>query len=112
MKQKFLFACVAALILNTVTLSSFAGDNHAGLLGDPAEPSQASRTINIGLDTAYVNVTHGDVVKFVVGDKIFAWNFNGPARIAEIDLNDIAPPDTLNHTVKAYVRRDPATNGG
>jgi hypothetical protein len=112
MKQKFLFAGTLALILTTATLPSFSADDHANLLGAEAAPSTASRTIVIGPDTAYVNVMHGDIVKFIVGDKTFAWNFNGPARISEIDLNKIAPPGVLNHVVKAYIKRDPATNGG
>lgn len=112
MKQKTFFAGALMLMFAGATLPSHAADNYAGLLGDPAALAAASRTVIIGLDTEYVNMTHGDVVKFVVGDKTFAWNFNGPARVSVIDLDKIAPPGTLDHPVKVYIRRDPATNGG
>ena len=111
MKQKFLFACAAALMLTITTLCSCAADNHAKLLGDAVEPSAASKTITIGSDTAYVNVTRGDIVKFVVGDKTFGWHFDGAGTVSEIDLNNIAPPGVLNHVVKVYIKRDPAYNG-
>ncbi len=111
MKQKIFLICAATLILGGTTLSAFAADNHAALLGQAAAPATANRTIIIGPDTAYVNVTRGDVVKFVVGDKTFAWNFGGPSTIGEIELNAIAPPGILNHTVKAYIKRNLLDDG-
>jgi hypothetical protein len=111
MKQKYFFVGVAALMLATATLPSFADDNHVSLLGGATEPSAASLTITIGPNTAYVNVTRGDIVKFVVGDKSFAWSFDGASTISEIDLNNIAPPGILNHLVKVYVKRNTIYDG-
>jgi hypothetical protein len=109
MKMKILFAGAASVILATAMLPAVAGDN---LFGDRVEPLSASRTVVVGANTGHVNVTGGDVVKFVVGDKSFAWAFNGPSSIGEIDLNEIAPAGTLDHTVKVYVARNPDTDGG
>jgi len=112
MKQKLLLASILTLALSAIGLSSFGDDNDAGMLGTSAEPSVASRTITITPNTNYVNVTSGETIKFVVGDKTFAWRFNGPSRHSEIDLNKIAPAGVLDHTVKVYIRRNPANNGG
>ena len=79
------------------------------LLGDPASPASASRTIAIYPDTRYVNVTGGEVVKFTVGDKSFAWNFNG--RPTSFDLNAVAPPGVMDHRVKAYIAPNPLYGG-
>ena len=112
MKLKFLVATSAALILTSTCLSAFADQSHSTLLGDPAAPSAAVRTIVIGQGTGYVNVTRGEVVKFVVGDKTFAWDFNGPSNIAVIDLNAVAPSGVLDHAVKAYIARNLIDDGG
>ena len=79
------------------------------LLGDPASPASASRTIAIYPDTRYVNVTGGEVVKFTVGDKSFAWNFNG--RPTSFDLNAVAPPGVMDHRVRAYIAPNPLYGG-
>ena len=76
------------------------------LLGDPATPEQAQRTIVISPTTQYVNVTEGDVVTFVVNDVTFAWNFDGPPEVSSFELNRVAPAGALDHTVTAYVARN------
>ena len=81
------------------------GNAGIALLGDPASPAWATRTIAIYPDTRYINVTGGEVVKFTVGDKSFAWNFNGWR--SSFDLNAVAPPGVMDHKVKAYVAPNP-----
>ena len=81
------------------------GNAGIALLGDPASPASANRTIAIHPDTRHVNVTGGEVVKFTVGDKSFAWNFNG--HPSSFDLNAVAPPGVMDHRVKAYVAPNP-----
>ena len=85
------------------------GNAGVTLLGDPASPASASRTIAIYPDTRYVNVTGGEVVKFTVGDKSFAWNFNG--RPTSFDLNAVAPPGLMDHRVRAYIAPNPLYGG-
>ena len=75
------------------------------MLGDLAAPSSATRTIAIRVDTRYVNVTGGEVVRFTIGDKAFAWNFNG--RSSSFDLAAVAPPGMLDRKVTAYVAPNP-----
>ena len=76
-------------------------------LGEAAAPPAATRTIVIGPHTRWVNVTGGDIVKFVVGEKTFAWNFDVAEGVSSFDLNRVAPPGTLDHTVVAYVAPNP-----
>jgi uncharacterized membrane protein YgcG len=82
------------------------------LLGDPAVVTAATRTIVITPDTSYVNVTGGEIIKFVVGDKSFAWNFDGAQYLDKFDLNQTAPPGILDHRVIAYVAANPLYSGG
>lgn len=82
------------------------------LLGDPAPISAATETIVIRPDTKWVNVTGGDTVKFVVGDKSFAWVFNVASTVSVFDLSRVAPPGVLNQPVDAYISPDPRYIGG
>ena len=77
------------------------------LQGDPAPISAATRTIVITPDTKYVNVTGGEIVKFLVGDKAFAWNFDGAEYVAPFDLAMAAPLGVLDHKVTTYVDPNP-----
>ncbi len=78
--------------------------------GDSATDSAATKTVVIGPETRFVNVTGGEVIKFVDGDRSFAWNFDGPYGYA-FELNRVAPPGVLDHRVTAYVDPDPYYNG-
>jgi hypothetical protein len=112
MKQKLLVKTGIASLLLVTTLPLFAATPRIDLLGDPASPSAATRTIVIKPDTRYVNVTGGDIVKFVSGDKTFAWNFDGGENVGSFALNEIAPPGTLDHRIMAYVTPNPRYMGG
>jgi hypothetical protein len=81
------------------------------LWGDPAPVSAGTRTIVIAPDTKYVNVTGGEIVTFVVGDKAFAWSFNGTRYVVPFDLSITAPPGVLDYKVMAYVAPDPRYMG-
>lgn len=94
-------------------LAACASTTHGpSLLGDPAPVAAATRTIVLTPDTRWVNVTGGDIVKFVAGDKAFAWNFDVGAGTSSFDLNRVAPPGTLDHKITAYVAPDPRYIGG
>lgn len=81
-------------------------------LGNAAPPAEATRTIVITPDTRWVNVTGGETVTFIVGDKSFAWTFNVASNVFTFDLNRIAPPGVLDRPVKVYVAPDPRYIGG
>ncbi|SFB34780.1 Heavy-metal resistance protein CzcE [Collimonas sp. OK607] len=105
MNPRHLIAVVAML---TASASSFAGSQpRIDLLGDPIPVSAATRTIVITPDTRYVNVTGGETVRFLVGGKSFAWNFDGSIMVSSFDLNRTAPASMLDHTVTAYVAPNP-----
>lgn len=76
-------------------------------LGDSAPLTAATKTIVIRPDSKWVNVTGGDTVKFVVGDKAFAWAFNVASSVRSFDLRRVAPSGMLDHQVQAYVAPDP-----
>lgn len=103
----------AALLFATLAgcLAPMDAQRRIKFLGDPADAAAAIRSVSIGPDTSYVNVTGGDIIRFVVGDKTFAWNFNGAGEY-HFDLVLVAPPGVLDHKVMVYVRPDPFTNGG
>lgn len=82
------------------------------LYGDPAPVAAATRTIVITPQTRYVNVTGGDIARFVIGESAFAWNFDGPLEIHSFDLRAAAPPGMLDHSVIAYITQDLYRAGG
>ena len=82
------------------------------LYGQVAPATAAVRTIVITPATRYVNVEGGQIVKFVAGDKEFAWNFNNASTVSSFDLNEVAPSGMLDHPVRAYISPDPKYMGG
>jgi len=106
---KLIVAGAVPLMLATTSYSSIAAGD---FYGEPAQASVSSRTVTIDKDTRYVNVTGGEIIKFVTPTKTFNWNFNTYARPnAVIDLNKIAPAEALDHEVKVYVAADPSYAG-
>ena len=103
MKLTFIPTTVVALLLSAASLTAFASPPPVALLGDPAPTTMSARTIVIHPDTKYVNVVGGDTVKFDVGGKSFAWNFDVPVTITSFDLNRVAPTGVLDHPVTVYV---------
>lgn len=114
MKSRLLLPTVLAIVLPIACVSPTHFTPRTDLLGDPAPPSAATRTIVITPDTKWVNVTGGDIVKFIAGDKTFAWNFNVAQTISSFDLSQVAPPGILNRKVEVFVAPDPRYigNGG
>ena len=113
MKTTSLLRAVMALALALPALASSAARQRLDLLGDPAPPTAAGRTIAITADTRYVNVQGGEVVRFDVGaNKSFAWSFNGSVVVTSFDLARVAPSGMLDHAVTAYVSPNPLYIGG
>ena len=78
------------------------------LLGDVVPTTDAVRTIEITSSTHWVNVNAGEVVRFVVNGKEFAFNFDS-RDVSSFDLARVAPEGTLDHSVTAYV--EPMVDG-
>jgi hypothetical protein len=108
MKMTSLVPAVLALTLALAALPSTAARKiPVDLLGDPAPPTAAERTIKITPNTRHVNVERGEIVKFDTGGKTFAWDFDTAETVLSFDLNQVAPPGTLDHKVTAYVAPNP-----
>jgi hypothetical protein len=105
--------CMKQLLIPLVVVASLSGctlptaEPPIDFLGDPAPPAAATRTIVIKPDTKWVNVTGGETIRFVVGNKTFAWTFNVASNVWAFDLNRVAPPGVLDHPVQVYIAPDP-----
>jgi hypothetical protein len=108
-------ARLSALALSALLLSAcqdFASQEvPSKLLGTLVPVSAVNYTIVIGPGTTGVNVTGGDIVRFVAGDKVFAISFDGSLSVRSFDLQRLAPPGTLLHPVMAYVLPNPLYSG-
>ncbi|RJG24130.1 CzcE family metal-binding protein [Massilia cavernae] len=112
MKRQSMFPSILALALlaSCASLSNVAPRTE--LLGDPAPTAAATQAIVITPETRWVNVTGGETVKFIVGDKEFAWNFTVAPSISSFALNRVAPAGIMTRNVVAYVAPDPHYLGG
>ena len=100
-----------AVALSAASLSAAAA-TRADLLGEPAQQPSAARvavtavadrTIEITGGTKWVNVNHGEVVRFVSNGREFTWYFDGVSQPQPFDMTEIAPAGFLDHGVKVYV---------
>ena len=91
---------IAATVLTGSALAD-AGERTA-LLGGPASPEDpVNKVVAINAGTRWANVNQGETVKFIVGDKSFAWHFETP-KLA-VNLAEIAPAGTIDRTIYVYV---------
>ncbi len=111
MNWKTLTAATAAMMLYAASLPVIAERKYAELYGSPAAPSAHARTIVIHPDTGYVNVRGGEVIRFVVGDQSFGWNFDVAQTVTTFELNEVAPAGLLDHPVRVYVGLNPRRAG-
>jgi membrane protease subunit (stomatin/prohibitin family) len=98
--MKMLVKTVAVLALSAASLSAVAVTN-ADRYGEAASPVDAERTIVIAPNTRFVNVNHGEIVKFVANGQEFAWDFDGLPQ--SFDLKQVAPQGAIDHSVRVYV---------
>jgi len=76
----------------------------AHLIGRPALPAEATRSITITPSTRFVNVSYGDVVDFKTPNgQEFAIRFDVGQNVSSFDLQRVAPAGALDHPVTAYV---------
>jgi len=106
---KSISTVLALIVMGTVLPATATEMNYSTkqikLLGGPAQPASAERTITITEKTKSLNVVGGETVKFVTGDKVFAWHFDGP--FSSFKLNQVAPDGVLDHVVTVYVSPNP-----
>ncbi len=106
MKLEFLVPTAAAMLC-AACASPPTATAGAGQLGEPEPVSAASRQVTIAPDTRRIDVADDETVKFVVGTKSFAWKFDGSPDGYAFDLQRIAPPALLTHSVEANVAANP-----
>jgi len=102
--MKLSIPTLAALTLSAASLSAVAATTRVDLLGEPAQTTVGARTIVIKADTKWVNVRHGELIRFVENGKEFDWNFDGVAQPQPFDLTEVAPTGIFDHSVKVYVQ--------
>lgn len=104
--KKPLITTVALLVLMWGSPAP-AAEIRQDLLGDAASGDAAARSITIHPDTRYVHVEGGEVIRFIAGDKIFGWDFNGPLTVSSFDLRRIAPAGVLDREVRVIIAPNP-----
>ena len=107
-EMKSPFTWTACLLLASLLTSCMTRTSYQSLYGQAlAASAVTNHVVAIRSDTRYINVQGGDSVRFIVGDKAFAWQFNVARTINSFDLREVAPPGMLDHAVIAYVSPDP-----
>lgn len=79
----------------------------AANFGSPETPDAATRTVTLTAATKAVNVSNGDTVKFVDGERSFTWHFDTRRDSASLSLAAIAPGDSMLQNVRVYVASNP-----
>jgi hypothetical protein len=74
------------------------------LIGRPASPAEATRSIIVTPNTRFVNVSYGEVVDFKTPNgQEFAVRFDVAQNVSSFDLQRVAPAGALDHQVTVYV---------
>ncbi len=109
--MKLAITSLFAVTLSAASLSAAAA-TRTDLLGEPAQAPTAqravvtaayARTIDITGGTKWVNVNHGEVIRFVSNGREFTWYFDGVSQPRPFDMAEIAPAGFVDHGVKVYV---------
>ncbi len=97
------FRARLAVLGLSVALGASAQPQGSIQTGTPIPVSEGARTIVLRPDTKHINVDEGEAIKFVAGDTVFAWRFDGRS-IKVFDLQQVAPSGALASPVKVYIR--------
>jgi hypothetical protein len=101
-KNRIFSAAFIAILVGVASLSVRASTVE-NLYGEAAAPTDSSRTINVTSSMKWVEVKHGETVKFVVAGKDFAWKFDVPDTQGKFSMNKIAPLGVLDRNVDIYM---------
>jgi len=69
------------------------------------------RSLAIGPDTRYVNVTNGETITFTLNGASFTYAFDAWNTIGVVDLSAIAPRDLKVPQVRVYIAPNPVSQG-
>jgi hypothetical protein len=82
---------------------ALAGQLHEDLVTSAHRSGPVDRTVVIDDKMRSINVKEGETIRFVVGEKSFAWVFDRNDQGS--DLNKMAPKGMLgNRSIKVYLR--------
>jgi len=85
-------------------LSAHAGEIDKSTYGVALpDTAQTERVVEIRPGARWANVTNGQTVKFVVGDKSFKFHVWTMPNVNAFDLDKIAPTDVKAAGIKVYV---------
>ncbi len=110
--MKLAISSFFVVTLSAASLSAGAATMRTDLLGEPVQSAPvertivsavAGRTIDISGGTKWVNVKHGEVIRFVSNGREFTWYFDGVSQPRPFDMAEIAPAGFVEHGVKVYV---------
>ncbi|MBD8531654.1 MULTISPECIES: CzcE family metal-binding protein [unclassified Massilia] len=104
---KRLVAFFSAVALAPAVYAHDGPHEEMSKLGMTAPIAAATRTVTIAPQTRYVNVNQGDIVKFEVDGKAFAWQFDTERPQGWLDLSLFAPKGTNTHAVQVFVGPNP-----
>ena len=107
--KKIFIPLLIALSLSACSIQR--ADLPASFLGGPMPSEEADRTIEIFPHTKWVNVTGGEIIRFVMDGKDFGWTFDAAYGPSSYDLRRIAPEGFVDRPITVYVAPDPR-NGG
>jgi opacity protein-like surface antigen len=112
MKATTLFAALALAATAAATSAQAMPTVRVGAAayGMQAPLDAASRTIVLDDDARYVNVNDGETVRFVHGDRSFAWTFNTVQRDGVAALDKIAPQGFGVDGATVYIAPNPLYN--
>src|SRR5258708_35902683 len=103
---------LCAVPLPAASLSAGAATMRADLLGEPVQPAPAERTIvtalagrtiDISGGTKWINVKHGEVIRFVSNGREFTWYFDGVSQPRPFDMAAIAPAGFPRHRARGFI---------
>jgi hypothetical protein len=92
-------AGAAPILAQAACSDTFA--NGTCIHGEPANSTAAARTVDLST-TRQISAAYGETIKFVDGDKSFAWTFDGLGEHA-VPLSRIAPSDIKAGSATVYV---------
>lgn len=102
--MKPIHTALAALVAASTCVAVNAAPSPR-FIGELTPVAYAERTVVIGPETRWVDVTQGERVKFLVNGRAFAVAFDGVPE--NVNLQRIAPDGMLDHRVVAYVAVNP-----
>jgi hypothetical protein len=82
---------------------ALAGQLHEDLVTSAHRGGAVDRTVVIDDKMRSINVKDGETIRFVIGEKSFAWQFDSNDEGS--DLKQMAPKGVLgNRSIKVYLR--------